>query len=73
MITKPRSRRAETITPEEHDCHHWLGRLAMCLAISSHEMPDHLRNHARKTLDEFLASGASSEALARVVRDEVKS
>jgi hypothetical protein len=45
----------------------------MCLAISSHEMPEHLRNHARKTLDEFLASGASSEALARFVRDEVKS
>lgn len=72
MLTKPRSRRAESITQSEVDVHHWLGRLSMCLAISSHDLPDHLKTHARKTLDEFVASGASSETLARFVRDEVK-
>lgn len=72
MIVKPRSQRAETITPEEIDVHHWLGRLSMCLAISSHDLPEHLKAHARKTLDEFVQSGASSETLARFVRDEVK-
>lgn len=73
MITvpRPRSRRAETITQPEVDVHHWLGRLSMCLAVTSHELPPHLRTHARKTLDEFVASSASSETLARIVRDEV--
>lgn len=72
MLTKPRSRRAESITPEEVDVHHWLGRLAMCLAISSHDLPAHLQKHARASLDEFIASGASSQTLANIVRDEVK-
>lgn len=72
MITKPRSQRAESITQDEVDVHHWLGRLAVCLAISSHDLPDHLQTHARKTLDEFILSGASSETLARIVKDEVK-
>ena len=72
MITKPRSQRAEQITPEEVDVHHWLGRLSMCLAISSHDLPPSLQDHVRKTLDEFLQSGASSETLARIVCDEVK-
>ncbi len=71
-LTKPHGRRAEQITDREHDCHHWLGRLAMCLAISSHDLPDHLRSHVRKTLDEFMQSGAASAALERIVRDEVK-
>jgi len=44
----------------------------MCLAICSHDMPPHLQTHVRKTIDEFVASGASSEVLARHVRDEVK-
>jgi hypothetical protein len=72
MITKPRSRRAESITPEEVDVHHWLGRLSMCLAISSHDLPAHLRDHARKTLDEFVVSEVASVTLANIVRDEVK-
>lgn len=70
MLTKPRSRRAMNITQTEADVHHWLGRLAMCLAITSHDLPPHLQTHARKTLDEFLQSGASSETLARMVREE---
>lgn len=72
MLTKPRPRRAETITAEEVDVHHWLGRLSMCLAITSHDLPAPLRDHARKTLDEFVASPTSSETLARIVREEVR-
>ena len=71
MLTKPRPQRAEQITPEEHDVHHWLGRLAMCLAITSHDLPPHLQTHVRKTVDEFLQSAASSETLVRIVRDEM--
>ena len=74
MLTKPKPRPqvAQRITPEEADCHHWLGRLSMCLAIVSHDLPPHLQKHARKTLDEFVASGASSETLAQFVREETK-
>lgn len=74
MITRPRprARRAEQITQPEIDVHYWLGRLSASLAIWSHDLPAPLRDQARKTLDEFLASGASSENLARVIRDEVK-
>ncbi len=71
-LVKPRAKRAESITQPEIDCHHWLGRLAMCLAISSHDLPPHLKDHARKTLDEFIASDASSETLAGIFLDEVK-
>ena len=69
---KPRWQRAENITAEEADCHHWLGRLSMCLAVCSHEMPKPLKTHVRKTLDEFLGSGAASGPLAEAVRDELK-
>ena len=72
MLTKPRPKRAQQITAQEHDCHHWLGRLAMCLAITSHDLPPHMQAHVRKTIDEFLKSDASSETLARIVRDEVR-
>lgn len=72
MITKPRPRRAQQITQTEADVHHWLGRLAMCLAISSHDLPPHMQKHVRKTIDEFVASNASSETLAGYVRDEMK-
>ncbi len=71
VLVKPRARRAESITQDEVDVHHWLGRLSMCLAICSHDLPASLRGQARKTLEEFLASPASSETLARIVRDEV--
>lgn len=69
---KPRARRAEHITAEEKSAYHWLGRLSMCLAVTSHEMPPHLQAHVRKTLDEFISSAAATETLARIVRDEVK-
>jgi hypothetical protein len=74
MLTtsRPRGRRAESISQQERDVHHWLGRLAMCLAIASHDLPDGMKNHARKTLDEFIASPASSGTLAEIVRTEVK-
>lgn len=73
MITapRPRARRVESITQPEADVHHWLGRLSMCLAVMSHDLPPHLRTHVRKTLGEFVASPSSSETLARIVRDEV--
>ncbi len=70
MIVKPRSKRAEQITQQEVDCHHWLGKLAMSLAIASHDLPPN--SHARKTVDEFLQSPCASETLARIVRDEVQ-
>lgn len=69
MITKPRSQRAWQISQEEHDAHHWLGRLSMCLAITSHDLPTHLKDHARKTLDEFCKSSACSESLAEYVKE----
>lgn len=72
MITKPTAKRAAYITAEEHDCHHWLGRLAMCLAITSNDMPPHLKTHVRKTLDQFLASDASSSTLETIVREALE-
>ena len=71
VLTKPRAKRAESITQDEVDVHHWLGRLSMSLAIVSHDLPASLNKHVRKTLEEFLASPASSETLARIVKDEV--
>lgn len=71
MLTKPRSRRAERITEHEIDVHQWLGRLSMCLAIVSHDLPPHLQTHVRKTIDEFILSGASSSD-PQWLRDEMK-
>ena len=70
MLTKPRSQTAQRVTQEEVDCHHWLGKLAMSLAIASHDLPR--TSHARKTVDEFLASTCASAALAAIIRDEVE-
>ncbi len=70
MLTKPKGKRAERITPEEIDCHHWLGKLAMTLAIVSHELPP--KSLARRTVDEFVASQCASETLAQMIRNEVK-
>lgn len=69
---KPHPQRAESITSEEAACHHWIGRLSMCLALVHHDLPPHLKAHVRKTLDEFLASGAPTESLAQHVREEVE-
>ena len=72
-ICKPRARRAQMMTVEESDMHVWLARFAVNLSIIAEELPaGALKRHARKTLDEFISSGASSETLARFVRDEVK-
>ena len=70
MLTKPRSRRAENITQEEVDVHHWLARLAVVLSHITAE-PDSaaMRKHARKTLDEFCDSATCSDTLAAHVKD----
>lgn len=70
MITKPRTKRAESITQEEVDAHHWLARLAVVLSHIAAE-PDSpaMRKHARKTLDEFCESAACSDGLATHVKD----
>jgi hypothetical protein len=70
VITKPRAQTAQRVTQEEVDCHHWLGKLAMSLAIASHDLPR--TSHARKTVDEFLQSQCASQALAQIIRDEVE-
>ncbi len=70
MITKPRAQTAQRVTQEEVDCHHWLGKLAMTLAIVSHDLPR--TSCARKTVDEFLSSACASAALAQIIRDEVE-
>jgi hypothetical protein len=70
VITKPRAKTAERVTQDEVDCHHWLGKLAMSLAIASHDLPR--TSHARKTVDEFLSSACASAALAQIIRDEVE-
>lgn len=69
MLTKPRARRAESITQEEVDVHHWLARLAVSLSLMADDLPPHLRKHVRKTLDEFCDSSACSESLAQHVKD----
>jgi len=70
MITKPRSRRAESITQAEVDVHHWLARLAVVLShvVAEPDSPA-MRKHARKTLDEFCASTVCSDTLAAHVKD----
>ena len=70
MITKPRSRRAESITQEEVGLHHWVARLAVVLSHITAE-PDSpaMRRHARKTLDEFCDSTTCSDTLAQHVKD----
>lgn len=72
MMVKPRPQRAENITSEEHDCHHWIGRLSMCLALVHHDLPPHLKAHVRDTLEQFAASAAPTEGLAQHVMDEVR-
>lgn len=71
-LIKPRCKRAHDITPEEVVCHEWLGRLSICLAVTSHDMPAPLRSHVRKTLREFLSSDAAHGPLAKAVRGELK-
>ena len=69
MICKPRARRAESITPEEIDMHHWVARLAVCLSLIGDELPKGaLRTHVRKTVDEFITSGACSANLEQHLR-----
>jgi hypothetical protein len=50
----------------------WLGRLAMLLAIASRDLPGHLQQHTRDTLDEFLKSEAAHASLEPIIREEVK-
>lgn len=50
----------------------WVGRLAMCLAVVSQDLPDHLQTHVRKTVDEFLRSDLASDSLANMIRPEIK-
>ncbi len=69
MLTKPRARRAESITQAEVDVHHWLARLAVGLSLMADDLPPHLKKHVRKTLDEFCGSSACSESLAAHVRE----
>ena len=70
MITKPRAKRAEYITQEEVDVHHWLARLAVVLShIAAEPESPAMRKHARKTLDEFCDSTTCSDTLAQHVKD----
>lgn len=65
MITKPRSRRAESITDVEIGLHHWVARLAVVLShIAADPDSPAMRKHARKTLDEFCDSATCSDNLA---------
>ena len=69
MLTKPRAKRVEHITQEEVDLHHWVARLAVSLSIIGQELPPGpLQKHVRKTIGEFIDSGACSHALEQHLR-----
>ena len=69
MLTKPRAKRVESITQDEVDLHHWVARLAVSLSIIGQELPPGpLQKHVRKTIGEFIDSGACSHALEQHLR-----
>ena len=69
MLTKPRAQRVESITQPEIDMHHWVARLAVCLSLIGEELPDGpLKKHVRKTVGEFIDSGACSHTLEQHLR-----